>query len=211
MRHMEAIGGMEAFSAVQSVHMVLMMRLPVAGMDMRAEMWTTKPNLAYLHTRSPVTTTEAGFDGKVFWSLDEEEGAKILSRPPDLLNAAAFDPLAALVRYDVKYVGLKDRGGRKMETLQMIAGDGQLYTQYYDAETGLFSRLDVGDPSSPLSTVRFEKYKKFDGLLYATVYTTKMADANESVSRVLTVDHKPVDPKRYELPKAVRDLAARRQ
>ena len=206
MRHMEAIGGMAAYGAVQSVHMVLSIRLPVANLEIRAETWATKPNLFYMTTRSEYGTSEGGFDGQTFWSVDSDEGAKILKRPPDLLNAAVFDPLSAWALYDVKYVGQRVRGGRKMETLEMIAGDGQLYTQYFDSETGLFARLDVGNPSSPLSSIKFDRYKKVGPLLYATAYTTKFGDGNESVSRVLKVDHEPIDPKRFELPKAVQDL-----
>lgn len=210
MRHMEAIGGMESFSAVQSVHIMTSMRLPF-GIDMKTETWTTKPNFVYGKAWNQYSTTEGGFDGKVFWSLSTEEGARVHPRMPEVLGASAvFDPLESLVRYDVKYAGLRDRGGRKMETLQMTGPDGQLYTQYFDAETGLFARLDVGDPSAPASSMRFEKYKKFGTLMYATVLTTKVLDADEIVARVTSVDHKPVDPKRYELPKAVRDIAARK-
>jgi hypothetical protein len=210
MRHMEAIGGMEAYSAVKSVHTTLSIRMPVAGAEVRMETWVTKPNLAYVIARSEFGTSEGGFDGKTFWSNDSGEGAKLLNRPPDLLNAAVFDPLSAWARYEVKYLGQRERGGRKMEALQMVAGDGQLYTQYYDIETGLFSRLEVGNPSAPLSSMKFDRYKKFGSLLYATAYTTKVGDGNETTSRVLKVDHDPVDPKRYELPKELRDLAARR-
>lgn len=209
MRHMEAIGGLAAYSAVQSAHVVMTLRYPLAELTMRTEMWTTKPNLAYMRTRSDFGATDAGFDGKVYWTITPGEGARILTRPPDLLNAAVFDPYSALARYDVKHVGLRDRGGKQMEALEFVAADGQLYTQYFDPKSGLFSRLEVGSPSAPLSSIRFDRYRKFDGLLYATQVITKLGDGNESVGKVLSVDHKPVDPKRYELPPSVRDMARR--
>jgi hypothetical protein len=210
MRHVEAIGGLEALNAVQSVHMTASMRLPY-GIDMRTETWRTKPNFVYGKAWNQYSVSEGGFDGKVFWSLSNEEGAKIHSRMPEVLGAAAaIDPLHSLSLYDVKYVGLRDRSGRKMETLQMTGPDGVLYTQYFDAETGLFARLEVGDPSAPTSLMRIEKYKKFGTLMYATVLTTKVLDGGETVARVTSVDHKPIDPKRYELPKAVRDIAVRK-
>ena len=210
MRHMEAIGGIEAYSAVQSVHTTLSIRMPVGGVELRMETWVTKPNLAYFIARSEFGTSEGGFDGKNFWTNDSGEGARLLNRPPDLLNSAVFEPLLAWARYEVKYLGQRERGGKKTEALQIVAGDGQLYTQYFDIETGLFSRLEVGNPSAPVSSIRFDRYKKFGSLLYATVYSTKVGDGNETTSRVLKIDHDPVDPKRYELPKALRDLAAKR-
>ena len=210
MRHMEAIGGMEAYGAVKSAHMTLAMRMPVGDVEVRMEMWLTKPNLAYFIARSEFGTSEGGFDGKTFWSNDSGEGAKLLNRPPDLLNSDVFDPLSAWARYEVKYLGQRERGGKRMDALQMVAGDGQLYTQYFDIETGLFSRLEVGNPVAPVSSMKLDRYKKFGSLLYATAITTKIGDAGEATSRVLRVDHDPVDPKRYELPKELRDLAAKR-
>lgn len=208
MRHMEAIGGMEAYSAVQSVHTTLSMRLPF-GIDQRAETWTTKPNLAYGKVWNQHASAEFGFDGRIYWSIDTEEGPRILSRPPDVMGSAAYDPYAALVRYEPVYLGTRERGGQKMDALQWLGEDGQRYTQYYDRETGLFARLEVGEPTSPVSVMRFERYKRFGPLLYATVMSVKLADATEVTSRTVSVDHEPIDPKRYELPKEIKALVAR--
>ena len=208
MRHMEAIGGMEAYGAIQSARMLVTMKLPF-GIEQRVETWTTKPNLAYGRIWNQHVNGEFGFDGKVAWSIDSEEGPKILAVPRDIMGSAAYSPYEALIRLEPRYAGTRDRGGRRMDVLEWTAGDGQRYTQYYDVETGLFSRLEVGDPSAPTSVMRFDRYKKFDNLLYATVMTTKLTDANETVARIVSVDHKPIDPKRFEIPKEIKALTVR--
>lgn len=210
MRHMEAIGGMEAYSAVQSTRMLISMKLPF-GIDQRAETWTSKPNLMYGRIWNQHINVEFGFDGKTAWSIDSEEGPKILSIPRDIIGSAPYGPYEALIRFEPRYAGTRERGGKRMEVLEWIASDGQRYTQYYEVDTGLFSRLEVGDPSAPTSVMRFERYKKFDNLLYATVMTTKLTDANESIARVMSVDHKPIDSKRFALPKEIKAIAARNQ
>lgn len=208
MRHMDAIGGMEAYSAIQSAHMLVSIKLPF-GIDQRAETWTTKPNLLFGKIWNQYINVEFGFDGKVAWSIDSEEGPKILPAPRDIMGSAAYGPYEALVRFEPTYAGTRDRGGKRMEVLEWTGSDGQRYTQYYDIETGLFSRLEIGDPSAPTSVMRFERYKKYENLLYATVMSTKLTDANESVARILAVDHKPIDPKRFEVPKEIKSLTAR--
>jgi hypothetical protein len=208
MRHMDAIGGVDAYSAIQSVRILVSMTLPF-GIQQRVETWTTRPNLMYGRIRNQVVSGEFGFDGKTAWSVDTEEGAKILAVPPDIMGSAPYSPYEALIRFEPRYAGVRERGGKRMEVLEWTAGDGQRYTQYYDLETGLFSRLEIGDPSAPASVMRFERYRKFDQLLYATLMTTKLTDANESVARVMSVDHKPIDPKRFELPKEIKVLTAR--
>jgi hypothetical protein len=207
MRHMDAIGGLEAYSAVKSFHAAWVMQLPM-GFEQRGEMWFTKPNLAYGKFWSELGTGEAGFDGKVYWTLNPTEGARIMPSAPEGIAGAMFDPYQSFVRFDVKYLGVRDRAGKKMETLQMTGPDGQLYTQYFDPASGLFERLDVGNPAAPASSMKFDRYKKFGNLQYATVIKTWMGDAEMS-SRLISVDHKPVDPKRFEAPDAVRDLARR--
>ena len=208
MRHMDAIGGLQAYSAVKSMHAVMLLRIPAYDVDIGTEMWISKPNLAYMVSRSQFGWSEAGSDGKRYWTMDSEEGPRILTRPPDVLNAHVFDPYAALTMYDVTYVGVRDRGGKKHDALQLTAGDGLLYTQYYDRETGLLSRVEVGNPSAPASSMRFDRYRKFGGILYATQVITRVGDM-ELAARIKSVDHKPVDAKRYEAPRAIRDLAAK--
>ena len=209
MKHMEAIGGLEAYSAIQSMHSVLEMHFPKGELDLRVETWATKPNLLYMKSRSTAGTAQGGFDGKVGWMQFEGESFQVLPRPPK--NAwAPYDPFATLTLNDVKYLGVRTRGGRKMEALQMVGSDGQLTTQYFDQETGLLTRVDMGNPDAPATTLGFEQYKRFGTLLYATRLTTRIPDYGEASARVVSVDHDPIDLRVYELPKGVQEIVAKK-
>src|SRR5688500_5862995 len=109
------------------------MQLPFAAGDMRIATWSTKPNLVYVSSRSSYQSAEGGFDGTVAWTRSNEEGLRIV--PMLQKQPGAFDPYEALARFDVRYIGSREKGGRKVEVLQMVDATGQVNTQYFDAET----------------------------------------------------------------------------
>jgi hypothetical protein len=205
MRHMDAIGGLDAYSAISSFHVSYAMQFSI-GFEQRAEMWFAKPNLVYGRFRSEYGTGEGGFDGKVYWTVNSDEGPRVYPRPPESLAAAMFDPYQSYVLFQPKYV--EQKGEKPTEVLQMIGPDGELYTQYFNARSGLLERLEVGNPNAPVASIRFDRYRKFGKLQYATVIRTKM-DEQELVTRVIDVDFKPVDRKRFEPPSQVRALVGR--
>ncbi len=212
-KYIEAFGGRDALLKHDSQHVKGKFELAAQGLKGDMEVWAAKPNrLSIKIELAGFGTIQSGFDGTIAWSVDPAMGPQILKgRQLEQLRHEA-DFLAALH---------EDKNFKSMEVLEQIqfenqecyklklvrqAGDEVI--EFYNVKTGLMAG-SIAPQETPLGSIKVTnvtgEYKKFDGLLLATVSTQKMMAINTTIT-MEAVDFAPVDAKVFLLPDSIKAL-----
>ena len=88
------------------------------------------------------------------------------------------------------FVGRREIDGKAYDVVRADV-DTLSTMNYFDAVTGLLARTEVVGETPTVMT--FHDYERFDGLLFATRMVTRVGDKGEMVTRVVSIDHKPID------------------
>ena len=207
-RHREAVGGDAAIRSIQHAHTVMMVPMPGGRGDIKHESWKSAPNLVYMRDEMPgLGVSESGYDGRIAWRLSKAAGAMIIPIPPKV--ASQWDVVGTWDTQPISYAGLRTIGGRQYEAVLVMSPQTGNSTDYFDPKTGLLAGVDFEKQPGPPGhmSMSLENYKRFGRLLYATRITSRNAKGEVVVSRVISVSHDRIDPKRYALPEAVRKKA----
>ena len=200
-RYLEAVGGNKD-AEPKSRHIVTVMSASTASGAMsgeiRTDTYASAPNLRYVKTEMPgLGVVEQGFDGKVAWSNSPFSGLAILPGVPKGLKSSyglgtwQLDPGPAV------FVGRREIDGKSYDVVRAVV-DTMTTMNFFDTDTGLLARMEVA--SEPQTVMTFHDYQRFDGFLVATRMVTRIGDKGEMVTRVISIDHKPIDPKVFAPP-----------
>lgn len=215
-RHIEAIGGADAYRAVQSIHVRGRLEIPAQGIIAAFELFTARPaRMLYRVTVPGVGRIENAYDGQIGWSLSPISGPELLSGR-QLIEAAEdawFDgPLHEPDR--VRELVTLDRtefDGRPAYKVRVVFRAGHEQIEYFDQETGLQigSESSRATPQGIVPTVNIlRNYQKFGNLLQATTFVQR-AMGFEQVVTLTSCEYDQVPTSIFELPPPISALLAR--
>lgn len=167
--------------------------------EVRSEVYTLAPNRMYMKLEMPgMGLTEIGYDGTTAWSNSTATGAMILPDVPKELAEMSDFGAPDLRKMKSIYGGIRELDGEKHDVVHSTLPDSQKITAYYSRTSGLMTRMKF--QSKPPVIMTYHDYRRFDGVLFATRHVTGVKDVGEIVVRVVSIDHKPIDPKMFAPP-----------
>jgi hypothetical protein len=212
-RHVEAIGGVEAYRSVRSVHARGRLEIPAQGIVAAFELFTARPDRMLYRVNVPgVGRIENGYDGKVGWSMNPIAGPELLAgrQLEDAAEDAWFDgPLHESGRIrELTTLGQAVFDGRPAWRVRVVFRTGREQIEYFDVETGLQigSETSRATPQGIVPTVNvLRNYQKFGSLLQATTFVQR-AMGFEQVVTLTSCEYDQVPDATFDLPPAIAAL-----
>jgi hypothetical protein len=208
-RYKKALGGVEAIQKVQS--MTVHGEVEGSGVAGKATfVYYGKPfKTLFRVTRPDGTKIQAGFDGKVSWTITPK-GASIDKDTP--LGAVRRDADLQYPLHQPDYfrklelAGVTDFEGHRCYWLHGTTNWGKDNNQFYDVASGLLVGYRFEDDASKAITIaRFDDYKSFGGPLIATRNSSRTGDRTQTFI-YKSVSYEPIADSIFELPQAVKAL-----
>jgi len=212
-RHVEAIGGRKALTALQSIHTVGAMTIPANGMSGTIEVFAARPNKMLAKTTiAGIGEISEGFDGTHSWSISPMTGP-MLATGEELVQKAFDADFDGSLNVASRYQSMKTLekttfDGRPCYKVSLIRKDGGEDIEFYDVATGLKAGSIVSR-KSPMGTVTatstITEYKKFGDIMQPTVLKQSTTGV-EIVTTFATVEYDKVAPTTFDLPPAIKAL-----
>jgi hypothetical protein len=171
-KYVQAIGGKAAIEKLTSRVSKGSFDLPAMGASGTAEVYEKAPN----KTLSIINITgfgvvQEGFDGKVAWSQDPQQGLREKSGAElaaATLDAEFFRPTKVKQLFPKLNVKGKDKvGDSEVYVVEATPANSSMETWYFDTQTGFLVRQDV-ERESPMGKqaiqVFLSNYKEVDGV-----------------------------------------------
>jgi len=216
-RHVEAIGGAEAFRAVKSMHARGTMSISLQGLTGDLEVFAARPNkLLTRATVAGIGKFEEGFDGKVGWSIDPISGPSISTGRAlkERTDEAWFDATLHDSDYvrQSSVVSQEEFDGRQAIRVKVTLVSGSEETEFFDVKTG----LQIGVESSrelpfgivPTTTI-FREYQKFGKLRLPSVMVQRLLALDQNIEQVITLtsyEFDTVPASTFDLPPVIKAL-----
>lgn len=216
-RHLEAIGGVDAHRAVQSMHARGRLEMPAQGIVAAFELFTARPaRMLYRVTVPGVGRIENGYDGTVGWSVNPISGPELLAGR-QLVEAAEdawFDgPLRQADRVaELTTLGQETFDGRPAYRVHVVFRTGREQVEFFDVETGLQigSEAQRATPQGIVPTVNvLRNYERFGPLMQATTFVQR-AMGFEQVVTLTSCEYDRVPDDIFDLPPAISALLSPR-
>ena len=215
-RHIEAIGGLDAYRAIQSTHARGRFEVPAQGIVAAFELFTARPaRMLYRVTVPGVGRIETGFDGQVGWLVNPIAGPELLTgrQLAETAEDAWFDaPLHESTRVRaLTTLELTQFDGRPAHKVRVQFHSGPDQLEYFDVETGLQigAEANRATPQGIVPTVTvLRDYRKFGTLLQATTFVQR-AMGFEQVVTLTSCEYNAVPDSVFEMPPAVVALIPR--
>jgi hypothetical protein len=153
-----------------------------------------------------------GYDGKTAWAVAPGAKAQLFtgSDAESIRRDADLYYFAHIPVYfrSMEVVGVEPFGGHRCYKVRGTNLWGNTNNQYYDIESGLlvgyrFHQWVGSAPEKAESVQIFDEYRRFDGLLIATRETDYRDGRLIGVGRYESIRINDVDPRVFELPRAV--------
>jgi hypothetical protein len=215
-RHIAAIGGLEAYRAIQSIHVRGRFAVPAQGIVAAFELFTARPaRMLYRVTVPGVGRIETGFDGRAGWLVNPIAGPELLTgrQLAETAEDAWFDaPLRESTRVRaLTTVALTEFDGRPAHKVRVQFHAGPEQHEYFDVETGLQigAEANRATPQGIVPTVTILRdYRRFGTLLQATTFVQR-AMGFEQVVTLTSCEYDTVADSVFEMPADVAALAPR--
>jgi hypothetical protein len=212
-RHVAAIGGEAAVKAVKSLRR--RGKFEITGQNITAEFeeLTARPDKLLLTADiTGIGHTEEGVAGALAWTIDPQNGPRVLKdrERDEALAEADFDSVlhAANRLKELTTVGRADFDGHQTFKIKVVLVSGVEQDEYFDVESGLLIGTEARR-ATPLGVVptsaMLRDYKKFGPLLQPTVLVQK-ALFIEQVLRISTVEYDVVPPNAFDPPAPIKAL-----
>ena len=212
-RYVEALGGREAFTSLESIRMTGVTYIPAMGLQGEFELLQGAPDRMLLKVAvQGLGDIVSGYDGEVGWSENPLVGAS-LTEGPELAQTAEEAHILATLRdtsliSELQTIEQTEFAGIPCWRVNFVWASGRAASDCYAIESGLLIATEsvqatlMGD--IPSTTLYFE-YRTFDGRLFPT-RVVQQAMGQEQEMRVRTVEFNTVDPAVFQLPAGVRTL-----
>ena len=212
-RHLESIGGVEAFRAVQSVHARGRLEMPGQGILAAFELFTARPaKMLYRVTVPGIGRIENGYDGRVAWTMNPVSGPEVLTgrQLEEAAEDAWFDaPLHTPERVrEMTTLEQTTFDGRPAWRIRVVFRTGRELTEYYDVETGrqIGSEASRATPQGIVPTVNvLRDYQLFGELFQATTFVQR-AMGFEQIVTITSCEYDQVPDETFALPPAISAL-----
>ena len=215
-RHIKAIGGEAALSAINSMRIRGRLEIPSQKIVGDLEVLTARPaKQLYRVTVPSIGRIENGYDGVIGWSVSPAAGPELLSgrQLVEAADDAWFDgPLRAPghVR-ELTTLARTDFDGKSAYKVRVVYRSGSEQIEYFDVQTG----LQIGAESSRAmpqgvvqSTSILRDYRKFGQLLQASTMLQR-ALGFEQVVTITSCEYNVVPSAAFDPPAEVGALRPR--
>ncbi len=203
----EALGGEEAFDAIDTAQMGMTIEMPTIGMSMVREVSFKQPNKIFAEVDiQGMGKMRQGYDGEVGWSVDPIQGSRVLegAELKKLLSETDFkEGLNLAEKYESARIAGKDEEGHVI--LECVTLDGSHpETLYFDAESGLLQKMETIEDMGPQGEVpvsaRVLAYEKMGDVLMP-VHVDAQLMGMSMVMRVTRFEpNVPVDESLFSMP-----------
>ncbi len=212
-RHVEAIGGAEAYASIASIHARGTFSVPAQNIVAAFELYAARPNRSLTRVTVPgVGRIENGYDGTHGWTLSPISGPELLGgrQLTELAEEAWFDAVLHGPRHIREMETLEETvfDGRRAWKLRVVFPSGREQLEYFDLATGLQIGAESTrtTPQGMIPTVSILRdYEPFGSLLQATTFVQR-ALGFEQVVRITTCEYNTVDPASFDLPAEIAAL-----
>jgi hypothetical protein len=215
-RHVDAIGGEEAYRSVSSVLARGRWEIPAQRIVGTLELQSARPNkLLYRVTVPGIGRIENGYDGRVGWSLSPIAGPELLTgqQLSEAADEAWFDGTLHLPQHvrDVTTISLEMFDNRQAYRVRVVFTSGNEQMEYFDAVTGLQIGTESvrATPQGNVPTVNILRdYKQFGPVLQATRFVQR-ALGFEQIVTITSCEYDTVPSDAFAPPPEVKALIGR--
>jgi hypothetical protein len=171
-RYVEALGGRDVIRSHTSMHISGQLRLPrKKGFSSPIEIFSARTNRFFLQVQLPEGLHREGCDGQRFWRATGVEVKFAIGK--DLEQVLAMRDFEAELHAPGAYrsmetLGAIKVGGRTCYQVLLIRKSGEVFDEFYDAETGLLHqrrRMDEANGGSRELQETYEDYRRFGNQL----------------------------------------------
>lgn len=208
-----AMGGLDAFKAINSVRARGTFEMPAQSLTGDVEIIQSRPaNVRLTISIQGIGVIETGSDGKIGWSVDPMSG-------PSLMQGKALNEAISEAQFDAAFNGpdyVKEAttlektkfGDRPAYRIKIVTKFDAESTIYLDAETyypiGAEKISETPMGSVPTTTSAGE-FKKFGAFMQPTVIV-QTAMGFDQIIRVSSYEYNAVAPSAFDLPPAIKAL-----
>ena len=212
-KHVEAIGGEKAWSALKSIRATGTFEVAGTGMTGNVEILTARPAKTREHLEvAGIGAIDDGFDGTVGWNIDPMSGPSIARDRvlQQMKDDAEFDAVLhkpAFVK-SMTTVEKTDFDGHAAYKLKVVLVSGIERLEYFDVQTGLQIGMEDDHETSmgtahQVTTLR--DYRKFGAILQPTLVSSTVM-GQDQVIHVASYEYDTVPPDAFALPPQIRAL-----
>ncbi len=214
-RHIEAVGGEQKVRAATHGTVQGRFEMPGAGVSGPLTVATRGPTeVATRIELAGLGEVRAGVNGELVWSMDPFTGPRLLEGMERAAQIESTHPDASL--RDPSFVtsattsALTEKGGQACYQVDLVWRSGRESSDCYSPESGLLVATESVQVSPmgelPVLTVLHD-YKEMAGMLVAT-RTEQAVMGQTQVITLESIDLSPPDDALFELPPAIKALAA---
>jgi hypothetical protein len=213
-KHIEAIGGKEAFKKIDSQRMEGKFEMPAQGLSGKLTAYGKRPDKLFIKITLPgVGDMLQGYDGEVAWAMNLATGPMLLEGTmlEQVKEQAQFDSMLHEEQdfKEMETVEVTEFGGKQCYKLRLVRQSGREVIEYYDRKSGLLVGTTEAQ-ETPLGLVTVtsvaEEYKRFGALLFATKLTQKLGPITQVIT-ISEIEFNKVDDSVFELPEEIKALA----
>ncbi|MCU1328287.1 MAG: hypothetical protein JWN34_3657 [Bryobacterales bacterium] len=213
----DATGTKEALEKAKTIVMAGTVSIEGRNINGPVNVWQ-EDGKSYTAIEFPgIGKVEEGFDGNIAWEMNALQGARIKtgSERAAAIRSGKMNMLASWREEykSVQTVGEADVNGKPAWKVELVPNEGKVETFYLDKATGLPVRI-AQTVVSPLGEVQVEMnisdYREVNGI--KTPFTmTQNAVGQVMVMKFSKISYgTPIPADRFELPAAVKALAAKK-
>jgi len=210
-RFVEAIGGVAAFRAVDTMHAVGTFEMPSQGILGTIEVFSSRPSNIRLRAEiDGVGRIERGYDGKIGWSVDPMAGPALVTgrQLRELIDDALFDgPLHPADQFaELTTIEQTTFDGQAAYRVKVVFASGTEQFEYFAVESGLLigsegSREMPGGGMVPRVSI-LREYKAFGAIRQPTVLVQQTLGL-EQVVTIKTYEYNTVKADAFTPPAEV--------
>jgi len=212
-KSIEATGGAEKLSSVESMKQTGTISVPMAGLNGTMTTWVKPPDMMMTVVELPgMGTTRQGVRGDIAWSMDQMSGPRLLTEAEATELRREIDLTRSLDFREeyptIEYVEQTTFDGKEAHKLRLVDGDGAASTQYYGVDSGLLigSERTVETQMGPTPmTMYMREYEEMGGIKQPTKMVQKVGPT-EVIITIDSVSYEKIDDAQFELPQAVKAL-----
>jgi hypothetical protein len=212
-RHDSLVGGRAVLEQRESIRIVGVLNIPMAGIEAPFEILKRKPNSYFFRSSlGAMGEMQQGFDGTTAWALAPGQAPMILdgqSRDQIVTQADFYADLHDTTKYaKAETVGETEFEGKRVFEVRITRKSGSEVTEYFDKATGL-SAGGVSSADTPmgkmLQTSVYTDYKEFDGLRFASRIVQRNPQY-EVILSIQLVEFNRVEPAAVAVPESIKAL-----
>ncbi len=213
-RYVQAIGGANAFMKHKSMSMSLSWEMPAMGLQAEMSVKQMQPNLVSTRVAIPgMGEILSGYNGKVAWSLDPMQGARLLDgaelqQTMDQAQWGYAVRSSELIK-EMETVERTTMGDTDCYKVRVVWKSGRESHDCYAVDTGLIVGTVI-EQESQMGTITAEtlmsEYKEFGGVKMATRMSANLM-GQPMLIRLNDIEFGTATESDFELPPQIKALA----